>query len=173
MKIRALFLATTWLVHASVSPAKTEAKKEIMLIKHWQAGSKKGSQPFVIESEHEQTSGVLSWDLTTNTWQFEYPHVKYEIKDNKLIKKDGDQLTTYPCIGFSAFLQHPIETWQTILEKKHEVCNENVCFLFVTYNKKPMIWKYRTNPFALLSIALEDSSGRYYQMDFEVDVIEK
>lgn len=153
------------------SSAQKFAGKELMLVKNWRTQKKKGSQAFVIESEHEQTTGILSWDLDENAWQFEYPHVTWTIKDNKLFKKEGESATSYPCVGFSAFLQNKIEKWEEILDKKYEVCNDNVCFLFVHYNKQPMIWKYRINPFGLLSIALEDSANRYYQIDFEVEEV--
>ncbi len=146
-------------------------KKELLLVKYWREQKNKGFQPFVIESEHEQTTGIFSWDLDENTWKFEYPNSTWEIKDKKLTKKENDQVKTYPCVGFSSFLQHKIETWPDILKKKCEVCNENTCFLLVTYEKRPMIWKYRINPFAILSIAIEDSSGRYYEIDFEVDEV--
>lgn len=149
----------------------TQNKKEIMMLQHWQKDSKKGEQPFIIESEHEQTSGILSWDLEANIWEFQYTHTKWIIKDHKLTKIEKEKSTTYPCVGFSSLLQHKMDEWQNLLEKKHEVCNDNVCFLFASYNKKPMIWKYSINPFSLLSVALEDSSNRYYQLDFEVDAI--
>lgn len=148
-----------------------QKRQEIIMIEHWKKDKKKGSQPFIIETEHETATGILSWDFENNIWQFIYENITWEIKDNKLTKTTKDETKTYPCVGFSAFLQNPIEKWPDILEKKHEVCNQDICFLFANYNTRPMIWKYKINPFELLSVAMEDGQERYYQIDFEVTQI--
>lgn len=149
--------------------AKAQPKpKEMKMIQYWQKEKRKGGQAFIIETEHEAASGLLSWDLNNNTWKFDYEHISWEIKDNRLFKYEKGEVSSYPCVGFSEFLQHSVEKWNEILEIKHEVCNQNTCYLFVNYQKRPMIWKYHINPFSLSSVAIEDSSGRYYQIDFEV-----
>lgn len=147
-------------------------KKELLLVKRWLASKKTGNQAFIIDSDSQETTGVLHWDLTnenSNYWRFEYSEVSWEIKDSKLIKLEGKEKKTYSCIGFSAFLKHPIAMWSELLEIQNEVERDNTGYLLAHYNKKPMIWKYQVEPFMLLGIAIEDSSNRYYQIDFQIN----
>ena len=139
------------------------------MIADWKKNKSISSQVFTLDSENEEVTGILHWNLNKNYWKFEYPNSTWEIKDSKLIKTSNNEIKTYSCVGLASFLKHPIDEWEDILEKQYEVRNNNIGLLFVLFNKKPMIWKYKIEPFALLSVALEDTANRYYQINFEIN----
>jgi len=152
----------------SANKATFNSNHKIKMTKIWLAQKRIGSQKFVIETDSEEATGTLSWDLDKNYWKFEYKNgLIWEIYDEKLAKTENGEKKFYSCLGFAAFLKHPVEKWDEILDFESEETELPNHVLLVKFQQKTMIWKYKENPFELLAVGIQDSHDRYYLINFE------
>jgi hypothetical protein len=141
---------------------------KIKLVNYWKK-SLKNNQNFILYSNEDEITGNFKWDLEKKTWIFEYDNAIWEIKNEKMFKtdkKDGS-VKEYKCSGIGLFLSHSLEEWDQIFENVQEVCTDDQCILYAKYKTIRTIWKYKKEPFELLSIAFAENN-RYSEIIFQV-----
>lgn len=146
----------TLLIFLLLSQINVFSKNEIQKDSFFHVFEKKkiGKQKF--QNKSTAQVGYFSWNLKTNTFEFDYENINIKIANEKMYVTQNGETKTYPAVGIAKFFTNPVKNWAKITKEIGKGASENISFIILEFEEKTIYISYEKEPFLFKSIIISE-----------------